>query len=373
MSYSENIKITENNKNASPNTETVKRFSPEKLEDKKEEEVVQDSQNVVNSDKKSLKPLYIALIVLGIVVVIAIIIIVVVVVVKKNKKDENEPIIHKKDENEPIIPEIIEKNYIKTTMKENFEIPSDNKIQVVGANFQFKMNAVILGKNGKKFTIGNDGKIEGVTKDDFPLSYYFNESITNGSYLFKDVKCFKTIDLSRMDGSQLVDISNMFENSDFEEIYFGTESEPNNNQLRYLEEGMDFPEEGIEEEEDEEEIEEEEEKKYFYTPQIKSASNLFNNCANLKKVQLSPYFNVGRNAKGMFKGCKKLEEVNTKSISSTEIEEMESMFEDCSSLREISFSNDFLTGEIKTLINVFTNDGLPCWQTNIQSIFSNHS
>ena len=346
MSYSENIKITENNKNASPNTETVKRFSPEKFEDKKEEEVVQDSQNVVNSDKKSLKPLYIALIVLGIVVVIAIIIIVVVVVVKKNKKDENEP----------IIPEIIEKNYIKTTMKENFEIPSDNKIQVVGANFQFKLNAVILGKNGKKFTIGNDGKIEGVTKDDFPLSYYFNESITNGSYLFKDVKCFKTIDLSRMDGSQLVDISNMFENSDFEEIYFGTESEPNNNQLRYLEEGMDFPEEGIEEEEeDEEEIEEEEEKKYFYTPQIKSASNLFNNCANLKKVQLSPYFNVGRNAKGMFKGCKKLEEVNTKSISSTEIEEMESMFEDCSSLREISFSNDFLTGEIKTLINVFTN------------------
>ena len=136
MSYSENIKITENNKNASPNTETVKRFSPEKLEDKKEEEVVQDSQNVVNSDKKSLKPLYIALIVLGIVVVIAIIIIVVVVVVKKNKKDENEP----------IIPEIIEKNHIKTTMKENFEIPSDNKIQVVGANFQFKLNAVILGK-----------------------------------------------------------------------------------------------------------------------------------------------------------------------------------------------------------------------------------
>ena len=344
MSYSENIRITENNKNVGPNTETVKRFSPEKPEDKKEEEVVQDSQNVVNPDKKSLKPLHIALIVLGIVIVVAIIIIVVVVVVNKNKKDEDEP----------ITPEIIEKNHIKTTMKENYEIPSDNKIQVVGADFPHKHNAVILSKDDKIFTIDNDGKIEGVTKDDFPLTYYFNETITNGSYLFKGVNCFITIDLSRLDGSQLVDISNMFENSDFEEIYFGTESEPDTKRLRYLEEDLDFPDEEIEEE-DEEEIKEEKEKKYFYTPQIKSASHLFNNCAHLKKVQLPPYFNVGRNAKGMFKGCRKLEEVNTKSISSSEIEEMESKFEDCSSLREISFSNDFLTGEIKTLINVFTN------------------
>ena len=254
MSYSENIRITENNKNVGPNTETVKRFSPEKPEDKKEEEVVQDSQNVVNPDKKSLKPLHIALIVLGIVIVVAIIIIVVVVVVNKNKKDEDEP----------ITPEIIEKNHIKTTMKENYEIPSDNKIQVVGADFPHKHNAVILSKDDKIFTIDNDGKIEGVTKDDFPLTYYFNETITNGSYLFKGVNCFKTIDLSRLDGSQLVDISNMFENSDFEEIYFGTESEPDTKRLRYLEEDLDFPEEEIEEE-DEEEIKEEKEKKYFYT------------------------------------------------------------------------------------------------------------
>ena len=62
----------------------------------------------------------------------------------------------------------------------------------------------------------------------FLLLFIFNESITNGSYLFKDVKCFKTIDLSKMDSSKMVDASNMFENSNFEEIYFGTENKLDN-------------------------------------------------------------------------------------------------------------------------------------------------
>ena len=60
----------------------------------------------------------------------------------------------------------------------------------------------------------------------------------------------------------------------------------------------------------------------------------------------------------MFKGCPKLEEVNTTLISSNELEEMDSMFEDCQSLKEILFSNDFLTGEIKSLNNVFRNTNL---------------
>ena len=256
--------------------------------------------------------------------------------------------------------EINENNYLKVTLKENFEFPSDNKIQVVGVDFQQKHSVSITDKNKKAFIMDNDGKIEGVTKDDFPLYYSFNESITNGSNLFKDVKCFKTIDLSKMDGSKLIDISNMFENSDFEEIYFGTETENNNiKERRYLDENFDLPEEEIEEEEDENEEEEEEEnKEYFETSQITSSSNLFANCVSLKKVQLPPFFNVGKNATGMFKSCINLEEVNTTLISSSEIEEMESMFEDCQSLREISFSNDFLTGEIKTLVDVFKNTNL---------------
>ena len=61
------------------------------------------------------------------------------------------------------------------------------------------------------------------------------------------------------------------------------------------------------------------------------------NCSNLKKIQLPPSFKVGKNAKGMFNGCSKLEEVNISLISSTEIEKMESMFEDCQSLKKFHF------------------------------------
>ena len=108
-------------------------------------------------------------------------------------------------------------------------------------------------------------------------------------------------------------------------------------------------------EEEEEDSEVEKRKGYFDSTKIKSAAFTFMNCKNLKKIKFPPSFNVGKNAKGMFKGCSKLEEVNTTAISSTELEEMDSMFEDCLSLREIIFSNDFLTGEIKSLNNVFKN------------------
>ena len=69
----------------------------------------------------------------------------------------------------------------------------------------------------------------------FLLLFIFNESITNGSYLFKDVTCFKTIDLSKMDSSKMVDASNMFENSNFEEIYFGTENKLDNGNRNFEE------------------------------------------------------------------------------------------------------------------------------------------
>ena len=262
-----------------------------------------------------------------------------------------------KKKNEEII--IDGDNYIKTTMKEDFEIPSDGKIQMVGADFQYKKSIKIVGKN-KTFFIDDNGKIEGVTKDDFPLYYVFNETITNGSYLFKDVKCFKTMDLSKMDGSKMIDISNMFENSEIEEIYFGIESKKSS--IRYLDESSESQETReylIEEEEEEEEASEQEKRKeYFDTLNIKKASQIFMNCKKLKKIQFPPSFNVGKKATGLFKGCSKLEEVNTELISSNEVIEMESMFEDCQSLRKISFSNNFLTGEIKSLNNVFKNTNL---------------
>ena len=146
-----------------------------------------------------------------------------------------------------------------------------------------------------------------MTKDVFPLYYSFKEPIINGSYLFKDVKFIKIVDLSKMNSSQLVDASSMFENSSVEEIYFASEN--------YAE--------------------------YFITKKIIYVTKIFLNCVNLKKIIFPPFFNVGRNAREMFKGCIKLEEVNITAIISTEIEDIESMFEDCKSLRVIIFLMTF--------------------------------
>ena len=217
-------------------------------------------------------------------------------------------------------------NNIKVT-SENVVISSDNKLKVLGKDFPYKNSSVIIGKNNKTFNIDDSGNIEGVTKEDFPLYYSFKEPIINGSYLFKDVKYLKIIDLSTMDSSKMVDASSMFENSNFEEIYFVSENDTSSS-------------------------------KYFNTTEIKNVSKIFLNCKNLKKIIFPPYFNVGQNAKEMFKGCSKLEEVNTTLITSTEIEDIESIFEDCESLREISFSNDLLTGEIKSLNKAFKNTNL---------------
>ena len=377
------IVLTRNNKNKNEENKTKEESEENEESEEKEESVEnekiveyeenegneEDEKNVENEEKE-----------------------------ESEEKEENE----KKEDNEELDNNIFNKlkgnNYIKTTMNEDFVIPSDGKLQVVGADFQHKNSTFIIGKNNKTFTIDDNGTIEGVKKENLPLYYSFNETIINGSNLFKDVNCFKTIDLSKMDSSKMIDVSNMFENSSFEEIYFGTENESytsgsenstteNTENLdensesrartRYLDENSEnatheiteyFEEEEDSEnrtqeiiefyEEEEEDSESEKRKEYFDTTKIESAASLFMNCRNLKKIQFPPSFNVGKNANGMFKGCSMLEEVNTTLISSTELEEMDSMFEDCQSLKEISFSNDFLTGEIKSLNNVFRNTNL---------------
>ena len=345
-------------------TQRLSNENPDKMPKTEERPFDQNNQSTGNQDIKAskLKPWHIFLIA-GIALVVIIIVIVVIVVVTKKKDDDDDAV---DDDYTKIIIELNEKNHISASKNDDFVIPSDKKVQVVGADFPQKSNTYILDKNKNIFKLNNDGKIEGITKDAFPLYISFNESITNASYLFKDVQCFKTIDLSKMDSSKLIDISNMFENSKFEEIYFGTENESKsqentNGNNRYLEEN-DNPDSENEEldflEEEEEESDNEKRKEYFDTKNIESASNIFNNCVNLKKIQFPPSFNVGKSAKGMFKGCVQLVEVNTSLISSTEVEEMESMFEDCKSLKEIVFSNDFLTGEIKSLMNAFVNTNL---------------
>ena len=162
-----------------------------------------------------------------------------------------------------------ERNYISTTMKEGFEINQDTNLQIVGENYEQKNDILIIGKSGKKFNITEKGQIKNITNDDLPLKYYFNDNIINSSYLFKDVNCFKAIDLSKMNSSKLVDATNMFENSDFEEIYFATENS-NNSETRNLQESS------------------EQRKGYFDTSEIQNVSNMFNNCTNLKKIEFPP-------------------------------------------------------------------------------------
>ena len=161
-------------------------------------------------------------------------------------------------------------------------------IQVVGVDFPQKNSITIIGKNNTEFIINENGTITGVTKEDFPLYYSFKEPITNSSSLFKDVKCFSKIDVSKMDSSRIVDSSNMFENCNCKEIYFETEDISGR-------------------------------KHYFGTTENKSARQMFMNCNNLKKIRFPSSFNVGKSTKEMFKGCSMLKDVNISLLSSTEI------------------------------------------------------
>ena len=424
MSTADGIKVNNNGKKDLISTLNKKVFR-EKIS-RNGNEII-EIENIEARHSKCIKPIYIFLIILGCILVIGTITI--PIVVKNRQKSEgNEESDKNKEstiiENErngwDFYYEVNENNYVKATLNEDFIIPHNRKIQIVGADFKQKKSTFIIGMRKKIFNIDDNGIIEGITKEDFPLYYSFNEAIINASYLFKDVKCFKTIDLSKMDSSKLVDASNMFENSNFEEIYFVKENKSyeknsgNSSQEisdKYVEEDNsensthevsdnnleednsdnttnDVSDNYVEEydtensthEKSDNKVEEdnsdnstyevsdnyveeynkenENRKEYFDTKNIKSVSEIFLNCTNLKKIRFPPSFNVGKKAKGMFKGCYNLEEVNTKLISSTEIEEMESMFEDCLSLKEISFSNDFLTGEIKSLNKVFKNTNL---------------
>ena len=220
MSNPQNIQTSENINNDNVLNSQERQLTSEKppTTEKNVEEKPQIT-NTENTKSKPFKYLYLIIIV-GIIILLTVIIIIIVVCTKKKKKKTAD-----KDDEPPLIMELNEKNHIKTTMNDKFVIPSDKKIQVVGADYPHKNTTFIIGKNNHSFLIDETGKISGVKQDDFPLYYSFNATIINGSYLFKDVKCFKTIDLSKMDSSEMIDASNMFENSEFEEIYFGTENQ----------------------------------------------------------------------------------------------------------------------------------------------------
>ena len=130
---------------------------------KNEQKAEEKNQSTEKRNTKSCKPFHIALIIVGIVIVVVLAIVIPIVVVNKNNNKKRR---RKKDNGEIVIPivELNENNNIKMTMKDNFVIPSDGKIQIVGADFQHKNGIFIIGKN-KTFIINNNGQIEGVTEN----------------------------------------------------------------------------------------------------------------------------------------------------------------------------------------------------------------
>ena len=157
MSTADNIQIKESKNNDLLST-LNKKVSIEKSTQEDEIKI----QNTEKINPKSFKLIHIFLIVLGPAILIGAAIGIVIAI--KKKKQKNKPI---------ILGEINENNYIKTKVYEDFIIPSDKKIRVVGENFKDKKSTFIIGKNKKKFIIDGIGIIEGITKNDFPLYLFF--------------------------------------------------------------------------------------------------------------------------------------------------------------------------------------------------------
>ena len=155
----------------------------------------ENNQNVKNEKNNSCKPTQILLIVLGVIIGVLLVGAAIAIPIIQRIKKKKEEVIAPTDETEKIeetegkvrqdiFGEINGSNYIRTEAYEDFLIPYDGSLRVVGEDFQHKESVFILSKDNVKFIIDNNGTIKDVNKNDFPLYYSFNESITNDSYLF---------------------------------------------------------------------------------------------------------------------------------------------------------------------------------------------
>ena len=105
-----------------------------------EEEIIKNVENKnTNTNTSSNRNIKILLIALLIVIVVTAAIAIPVVLIKS------------KDNNIAHIESINKNNYIKTEVYENYEIPSDGKLQVVGKEFSQKNSTLIIGTNNNKF------------------------------------------------------------------------------------------------------------------------------------------------------------------------------------------------------------------------------
>ena len=173
------------------------------------------------------------------------------------------------------------------------------------------------------------------------LSNFNTEEVTNMSYMFHNCKNLSNIDLSNINTENVINMSHMFHNcnnlsniilskintknvEDMGHMFY------NCNNLSYIDLSS------------------------FDTKKVINMEKMFCECENVKKINFSYDFNTMKVTKmsGMFKFCKKLENLDLTYFNTKNVLNMAEMFSVCSSLQKINLSS-FNTKNVKKMYKMF--------------------
>ena len=95
----------------------------------------------------------------------------------------------------------------------------------------------------------------------------------------------------------------------------------------------------------------------FDSSNITDMSNMFLDCASLRRIKLTNKFNTSKviNMESMFRGCKNLTSLDLSNFDTTNVTNMNNMFYGCYSLKKIIFSNKFKTNKVINMNYMFFN------------------
>lgn len=173
------------------------------------------------------------------------------------------------------------------------------------------------------------------------LSNFNTEEVTNMSYMFHNCKNLSNIDLSNINTENVTNMSHMFHNcnnlsnivlsnintknvEDMSHMFY------NCNHLLYINLSS------------------------FDTKKVNNMEKMFCECENVKKINFSTDFNTINVTKmsGMFKFCKKLENLDLTYFNTKNVLNMAEMFSVCSSLQKINLSS-FNTKNVTKMNKMF--------------------
>ena len=94
---------------------------------------------------------------------------------------------------------------------------------------------------------------------------------------------------------------------------------------------------------------------YFDTSEVNNINYLFNDCINLKKITFGNNFQTSliRSMISIFYNCYSLTTLDLSNFNTTLVNNMKNMFYNCTLLSSIIFSNNFKTEEVTTMANMF--------------------